>query len=120
MALIFDLEDEEELESRIQEAKKIESEKRQKRWEEERRKRNRNIGIGIAGLILILFIGINGISSKDSVGELIKRQETVLEVGKAATGLAERIERSMKSYSFYENNDTVGIHSEAVISTNAI
>ncbi len=124
MDLIFDYENEEELERRVQEEKKIERAKRQKRWEKERRRRrNRNIGIGIAGLVLILFVAIRSISGDDAIEEMVNRQkEEVLEigVGKAAEGLAERIGQSMKAYSFRETSETVGIYSEEVVSTNAV
>lgn len=124
MELNFDFENEEELERRIQEAKKIEKAKRQKRWEEEKRKRrNRNLAIGVACLVFALFVAIRGLGNEDAIEEIASRQkEEVLEIeaGKAAAGLAEKIEKIMKAYSFRETSDTVGICSEKVISTNAV
>ena len=124
MDLLFDFENEEEFERRIQEAKKIERAKRQQRWEEEKRKRrNRNLGIGMACLVFALFIAIRGLGNEDAVEEIASRQkEEVLEIsaGKAATGLAERVKESTAAYSFKETSNTVGIYSEEVISTNAV
>ncbi len=124
MDLNFDYDNEEEFERRIQEAKKIERAKRQKRWEEENRKRrNRNLAIGVAGLVLALFIVIRGLGNEDAVEEIASRQkEEVLDIsaGKAAAELAERVKEATKAYQFKETGSTVGIYSEEVISTNAV
>ena len=125
MNLMFDFENEEELELRIQEAKKIERAKRQKRWKEEKRKRRqRNLGIGAVCFAVVLFGVIRGLSNKDeAIEEIASRQkvETVeVEAGKAAKDLAEQVKEAAKKYNFKNTDDTVGIYSDEVISTYAI
>ena len=125
MNSMFDFENEEELELRIQEAKKIERAKRQKRWKEEKRKRRqRNLGIGAVCFAVVLFGVIRGLSNKDeAIEEIASRQkvETVeVEAGKAAKDLAEQVKEAAKKYNFKNTDDTVGIYSDEVISTYAI
>ena len=129
MNSVFDFENEEELERRIQEAKNVERAKRQRRWEaEKRRRRNRSLGIGAVCLGFALFFAVKGLGSEKTAGEetaekIASRQTELrmeIEAGKAATGLVEQLEELMDTYSFSETSDTVEISSNEVISTNAI
>ena len=129
MNSVFDFENEEELERRIQEAKNVERAKRQRRWEaEKRRRRNRSLGIGAVWLVFLLFFAVKGLGSEKTAGEetaeeIASRQTEVqleIEAGKAAANLVEQVEMLMETYSFSETSDTVKISSNEVISTNAI
>ena len=129
MNSVFDFENEEELERRIQEAKNVERAKRQRRWEaEKRRRRNRSLGIGAVCLGFALFFAVKGLGSEktaaeETAEEIVSRQTEVqleIEAGKAAANLVEQIEMLMETYSFSETSDTVEISSNEVISTNAI
>ena len=129
MNSVFDFENEEELERRIQEAKNVERAKRQRKWEaEKRRRRNRSLGIGAVCLGFALFFAVKGLGSEKTSGEetaeeIVSRQTEVqleIEAGKAAANLVEQVEMLMETYSFSETSDTVKISSNEVISTNAI
>lgn len=128
MNSVFDFENEEELELRIQEAKKVERAKRRRKWEAEKRRRNRSLGIGAVCLGFALFFAVKGLGGEKTTGEetveeITNRQiEVALEVeaGKAAASLVEQLEKRMDTYSFSETSDTVKISSNKVVSTNAV
>ncbi len=128
MELLFDDENEEEIERRIQEAKQAERMKREKRWEAERQRKLKSILlIGIVGLVVIFMLVVKGIGGTD-IQTKIKafaepkagKERIDVSAGMSAESLFSRIEEMTAVYSFKENADTVTIYSEEVVSTNAV